>query len=411
MKLPCHEACCRSLPKIGNLLRHGKSPQHRAAVRQLNDSCESGELAETAGPSMSLSYAHVLFQRVLVASGGSFFGFARWLRIARIAGADILGGAEQGKVSKQLADVMADKERDVTQKILRAADVCCLKQDGKASKVVLNVKSVVWRWPTGLKRDPWPAGVVSLSGANGPWIAHRIGGLSELRRSHGPEALSQSIEDKLAEHCHNAEEVAALKAKCIFFTSDGAASEVASGCLLGAKFVEQDESHSAMLVLKDCIGADPEVALVDRLLVSGTENPRSAAKLLSTSDRFSAIFQDEEQQDAVQVLQHFGWSMPRFSSRKKPTARTARRLQQLFACLAQESEEPKSRFKDDAIALIEGLSGDNSMRLVLGGMMADLYWSTCDGFVLAMGMTLESLKLRWLWELSCPGCRCCTRKV
>lgn len=78
--------------------------------------------------------------------------------------------------------------------------------------------------------------------------------------------------------------------------------------------------------------------------------------------------------DGVAVLQHFGFAPQRFDSRKKPFARAALRLEQAFSCLALEAEGQDPKRKNCALELLEGLSGANSSRILLAGMLADVMW-------------------------------------
>lgn len=78
--------------------------------------------------------------------------------------------------------------------------------------------------------------------------------------------------------------------------------------------------------------------------------------------------------DGLSVLKHFGWAPQRFDSRKKPYARAALRLQQAFSSLAAEAEGHDPKRRDCALHLLNGLSGANSGRILLAGMLADLTW-------------------------------------
>ena len=125
-----------------------------------------------------------------------------------------------------------------------------------------------------------------------------------------------------------------------------------------------------MLVGKNSIAGDAEVQLVDLLFVT-RKKPPSLAKFVSTSLRFAARFKEAERDDAVQVLEHFGWAPQRFSSRAKPYGRLALRLKQIFTVLAEEAEGEDSERRMWAMNLITELTGANSLRLVLAGLLAD----------------------------------------
>ena len=80
-------------------------------------------------------------------------------------------------------------------------------------------------------------------------------------------------------------------------------------------FLSQGVFHSALLVLKTTLGCDPEVDLVDKLLVS-SKHPPSLARFLTQSTRLSAKFGEKQAQDHVQALPHLGWRPQRADSKK-----------------------------------------------------------------------------------------------
>ena len=112
--------------------------------------------------------------------------------------------------------------------------------------------------------------------------------------------------------------------------------------------------------------------MVDKLLVSSKQTP-SLARFLTQSTRLSAKFGEKQAQDHVQALTHLGWRPQRADSKKKLYGRFAMRLSQCFETLAEEAEDAsQGERRTAAIHLTQNLSGCNTHRLSLAGMLADL---------------------------------------
>ena len=81
---------------------------------------------------------------------------------------------------------------------------------------------------------------------------------------------------------------------------------------------------------------------------------------------------DAQLADEVSFVKHFGWAPQRFTSRARPYARESRRWNSIFDAIAAEaaSDDPNRRIL--ARMFLQELGGDNSSRLVLGGLLADL---------------------------------------
>ena len=361
---------------MSNILRHGETAGHLKAVAAhvAAKSAKNREEPEKAFGSspVAVGYSHVLFQRNLIKTGASFRTFAAWLKAAQLSGGDVATGAMGPTVSAQLTSVMADRERDVTAKLLQAATCCGLLQDAREDKVPVILKMVLWSWPRGLPRPngKLPTGVESLGVHDrGPWVAHRVAAVGEGKDK------AQLLVDAVAKNCNDDAAFAGCVAKVHFLATDGAFDELAAGDRVRAdlpncRFHSEDESHGALTVIKHAMEADEELRETDMLFVSG-KKPYSLAKLMSTSRHFAKLVEEEQVKDGLAVLKHFGWAPQRFDSRKKPMGRAALRLRQAFGALALEAESNDAKRRAAALHLLEGLSGENSHRILLAGMLAD----------------------------------------
>ena len=370
---------CRAEPKLSNILRHGRSPSHQAALATFLANAKDKERNEPKGVEsfssspLAVSYSHIMFQRVLIQTGGSFHSFADWLKTAQLAGADVPSGGMGRKASAQLTEVMAERERNVTSKLLLNASVVGLLQDARDTKVPVLLKLVLWSWPRGLQKDA-VLGVESMghSGAGPPWVALRVAAVGHANDK------GQSLINSVAALCPNDAAFSACKQRVRFMCTDGAFDQLrvadsARACFENLRFHTEDESHGALTIMRHAMEADQEISMTDSLFVSG-KAPYSLAKFLGTSSHFAALFQQEQVADGLAVLKSFGFAPQRFDSRKKPFSRACQRLRQAFSALAKEAEGTDQKRRACALQLLEGLSGENSHRILLGGLLADLHF-------------------------------------
>ena len=114
-----------------------------------------------------------------------------------------------------------------------------------------------------------------------------------------------------------------------------------------------------------------EITITDKLLVTG-KKPYSLAKFLTTSLVFRKTVGDAQLVEVIAFVKNFGWAPQRFNSRARPYGRESRRWKIIFDAVATEaaSKDPKRRTLA-RMYLVE-LGGENSSRLVLGGLLADL---------------------------------------
>ena len=301
-------------------MRHKTSPQHIAALAHFagkahaahDDTAISGadnSSDDERKQPCAVGYSHVLFQRMLVESGGSFTQFPKWLATARLTGADVPGGAEGRKVSKQLCQVMAERETHVTTKLLDSCARAGLAQDARGPFALTLFKLVLWQWPRGLSRGKTgtflPCGVVSLNSGNAPWVATRIAAVAEGKDK------AALLEDAVAKNSSSDTQFLANLKKPGSLATDGAFDALSAGARansagnLHLPFRTADESHTGILVLKHALQCDDEVREAERLICSG-KDPKSLSRFLKNSSHLANGLQAAEQADCLQApwIQH-----------------------------------------------------------------------------------------------------------
>ena len=71
-------------------------------------------------------------------------------------------------------------------------------------------------------------------------------------------------------------------------------------------------------------------------------------------------------------MENFGWTPQRFNSRARPLARESRRWNSIFEAVSSEASGPDKDRRELARMYMRELGGENSYRLLLGGLLADL---------------------------------------
>jgi hypothetical protein len=178
-------------------------------------------------------------------------------------------------------------------------------------------------------------------------------------------AESGEVDTKLHQHVREQSRV---------WVSDGADLDVplaASAFFPDLTFHAWCESHSANRLCANAMKDDTEITITDQLLVTG-KKPYSLAKFLSTSTVFRKIVGDAQLDDEVSFVKNFGWAPQRFNSRARPYARECRRWKVIFDAVATEACGPNPGRRILATMYLVELGGENSSRLVLGGLLADL---------------------------------------
>ena len=116
---------------------------------------------------------------------------------------------------------------------------------------------------------------------------------------------------------------------------------------------------------------DSEIMLTDQLLVTGKQ-PYSLAKFLSTSMIFRKTVGDAQLADEIAFVKNSGWAPQRFISRARPYARESRRWKIIFDSVEKEGAGTDAKRRILARMYLGELGGENSSRLLLGGLLADL---------------------------------------
>ena len=81
---------------------------------------------------------------------------------------------------------------------------------------------------------------------------------------------------------------------------------------------------------------------------------------------------DAQIAEEVAFVENFCWAPHRYSSRSRPLARESRRWKVIFQSLAREAESPDPKRRVLASMFLGELGGENSSRVLLGGLLADL---------------------------------------
>ena len=160
-------------PKLGNILRHSDVGKHLEALQLWNDptACRKEKELSCQGRQdlrpYALSYSHILFQRTLIQTGGSFGDFERWAATARLAGLEDFNSMTSRKVASNLTSVMAEVEADITSKLASASASLGLITDGRQQVLGICLRGVLWAWPRGVAKQPLPVGCLCQKQATG----------------------------------------------------------------------------------------------------------------------------------------------------------------------------------------------------------------------------------------------------
>ena len=330
-----------SLLRASNLKRHGNltwnqkqklaakpEPQrginwtHELALRAWNSRAltanSQGEAvsASRASPIVASKqegpgYASFLFARALLETRGSFRDFEAWAAAAAAGGTAVQMGNRE--IGAEHVNTVAAYERLVTQRFLREGALFRLLADGLGRVYQVEIGTVIWKFPSSLRvfqqnvaALPW----LEQLGPNGPWIVERLTGAREF-----PNTMDTASKATMLEDCARRAAVSAagevdanlfehLRKHTRVWTSDGADRDVglaATQTFPGLCFHAWDESHSAVRLLGNALQDDPEIQVVDQLLVT-RKKPQSLAKFLSTSDVFRQKFSDAQMQEQVAFL-------------------------------------------------------------------------------------------------------------
>ena len=325
----------------------------------------------------------VVAVRALLETSGSFRSLNVWFAALAGEGRQAL---ESEWHCKRLVRTMAEYERALTHRILKEGAVFRLQADGLERTYQVEIGTLLWSLPAALQHLPShgeQAGWLHVLGPRGPWIVERIIGMQEFPQDMGCDGKASMLEACVRRAClsHSGEVDPELhqhvRKEMRAWCSDGADLQVplaASGCFPGLVFLAWDESHSGQRLLANALNAvegDEEIKITDKLLVTG-KKPYSLAKFLSTSMVFRKTVGDAQFADEIAFVKNFGWAPQRFTSRARPYARESRRWKVLFEAVAMEGAGADPTRRALARMFLAELGGQNSSRLVLGGLLADL---------------------------------------
>ena len=394
---------------LTNLLRHQRSKSHLNSIELWNARSQAGDDGVTrpdkdaqfevavAGPASNLKVAgsaanlkhprlealDFVFVRTLLETRGSFNNWDAWVAAA--------GGTSSGRrppVSecKRGFSTLASLERLVTHEVLKAGVAYWLQADGLGRTYQAGIGAVVWKFPASVAWLLQPglhfSWLIQL-GDRGPWLVERLLGAREFPSDMNTPAKVRMLENYIRRATQDAKGDADLqlhrkiRSRALSWASDGAdraVGDVATEHFPSMVFRVWEESHSAVKVLAHAVTEDPEVRLVDSLLVSG-KDPPSLAKFLSTSEVYRRRCADAQlsADDGVSLCENFGWAPQRFASRARPLARVARRWDPIWDSLATEAgSASNSQRRLYARYYLQELGGVNAPRLLLGGMLTDI---------------------------------------
>ena len=393
-----------------NLKRHGNCPKHKEAVQIVQQRCKEQLQGHTTFQ-RSTSEGHavakkihterprldanaVTLLRAMTEVRGAFRDYEVWTKAAFAGRAEAKESVlmDRKEVKKGL-DTMAAVERDVTYHLLQTANTCSLQADGLERIYQVEMGMVVWKIPKvcpwlhqlGTHAPPW----LEQLGERGPWVVHRLLSAreipAEMSTAHKADFVAESVRracapvgGSLAVDLHKS-----VCSRILSWSSDGgdrAVGDTATSHFPNMVFREWEESHSAVKLLEHAVKNHAESQMIDGLLVSGaagaprlnksSKNP-SLAKFLSTSLVFRKRCSEAQREEGLALCRNFGWAPQRYVSRAKPMSLTQRRWGPIWDSLEQEAGGTNERA---ALAryFIAELGGENSGRLLFGGMLTDI---------------------------------------
>ena len=389
---------------LTNLLRHQRSKSHLNSIELWNARSQAGDDGVTrpdkdaqfevavagsasnlavAGSAANLKHPRLeasdfVFVRTLLETRGSFNDWDAWVAAA--------GGTSSGRrppVSecKRGFSTLASLERLVTHEVLKAGVAYWLQADGLGRTYQAGIGAVVWKFPASVAWLLQPglhfSWLIQL-GDRGPWLVERLLGAREFPAEMNTAAKVQMLVDYIRRATQDANGDVDLQlhrqvcSRALSWASDGAdraVGDVATEHFPSMVFRVWEESHSAVKVLAHAVTEDPEVRLVDSLLVSG-KDPPSLAKFLSTSEVYRRRCADAQlsADNGVSLCENFGWAPQRFASRARPLAREARRWDAIWDSLAMEAgSASKSQRREIARYYLQELGGTNAPPTASGG--------------------------------------------
>ena len=334
----------------------------------------------TRTPHTTTGRRAVIATRAMLETTSSFDSIDVWLGALTRGDREAL---ESSWHTKRLVSAMAQYERIQTYRLLQEGAVFRLAADGQQRTYQVEIGTVLWSFPASLEqlcRHGQQEGWLQELGPRGPWVVERIIGMREFPQEMNCDGKVAMIEECVRRACQAPGGYIDVKlyqhvcAETRAWCSDGAdlgVATAASASFPGLKFHAWDESHSAQRMCCNAMVDDEEITTTDKLLVTG-KRPYSLAKFLSTSMAFRKKMGDAQLADEVSFVKNFGWAPQRFNSRARPYARESRRWKSIFDAVAAEAASADRDRRALARMYLQELGGENSSRLVLGGLLADL---------------------------------------
>ena len=393
----------------GNLIRHAGSKSHQKAVRlaQNKRSAESGGAECFANPGaasalktvtmtpseqLGITAHEIAFLRVMVETRGSFRDFELWAAAAKPCGLASSPPPPSRARCKTVLQSMATFERQLTHQLMQAATSFRLQADGQGRIYQVEMGMVIWKLPRPFswllqpgQESPW---LVQLGG-RGPWLAERVICMREVPGELDTAGKVDMVAQCVLRACSqtsgavDVELHKRVSANIRAWASDGAdrgVGDAATQNYAGMVFREWEESHSAAKLLEHAVKNHDEARLVDGLLISGVENapqitpgkrPMSLGKFLTTSEVFKNKCNAAQRHAGIALCANFGYAPQRYVSRARPMSREQRRWGPIWDALAEEAHGSSSRAPLARYFLRE-LGGENSHRLLFGGMLTDI---------------------------------------
>ena len=151
-----------------------------------------------------------------------------------------------------------------------------LGQDAKDDVLLVRMRATMWKLPSEF-RDRLPSGVKQVipgkPGSKGPWVGERLLGTGELGSAGDAPALAAATLKILKNNCGGQRIPQEIKDKFLFWTADNAADESCAHDSVRAElqnltFDDPDDTHSVMLAIKNGCAGDPEVELVQQVMLT-----------------------------------------------------------------------------------------------------------------------------------------------
>ena len=399
-----------SFLRYENLRRHSNQDEHKAAVRAWEQSLRDGggdttlSTFSAQAPSKPIAASAraiavktrdpaadraagcraVIAARTLLETHGSFRSFETWRDAVRSE--TERQAFESSWHCKKLVETMASYERVLTFNLLKEGAAFRLEADALDRTYQVEIGTVLWSLPSALQDLPKhgvQAGWLQVLGPRGPWLVERIIGMREFPQGMDLDGKVAMLDESVRRACMNGlggevntQLLQHVRRQMRAWCSDGADLHVplaASATFPGLVFHAWDESHSAQKLCANALAhAGNEITITDKLLVTG-KNPYSLAKFLGTSMVFRKTVGNAQIDNEIAFVKHFGWAPQRFASRARPYAREGRRWKVIFAAVSAEATGNDRDRRLLARMYLRELGGENSSRLVLGALLADLF--------------------------------------